>query len=102
MRELGTTYVRSEFQLHKSVTKKDQLDQFFVAWEEYLDQILTTARAQESLSSGAVDENKRKSGDEKSSALFEFGKDLDSNIELTDEQQEQLQKLKEEAEKPRL
>lgn len=99
MRELGTTYARSEFKLHKTVTKEDQLQQFFTAWEDYLDQLKMTALAQESLSSGAIDEQKAK--EPPGSTVFLFGQDLPADVQLTDEQLEQLEKLKEEATKPR-
>lgn len=36
MRKLGNEYVKSEFSLHKSVTKEIQLKKFYDAWENYL------------------------------------------------------------------
>ena len=96
MRNLGDAYVKSEFQLHKGVTKPEQLNQFFVAWEEYLDQILATARAQETISAGALDV--RETETEKS-PFGAFGKDLPQDVSLNDEQVEQLEKLREETSK---
>jgi hypothetical protein len=88
MRSLGDAYVKSEFKLHKSVSKTDQLDNFFVAWEQYLDQILQTARRKEAVSAGSLDE--------KSMASTGFGQHLPSEVELNDEQRGQLEKLKDE------
>lgn len=36
MREMGDQYVRQEFKLHKSVKDKKVLDQFYMAWTDYL------------------------------------------------------------------
>ncbi len=90
MRMLGDTYVRSEFKLHKPVTKEAQLNAFFLAWEEYLDQIMRTARRRDSVSSGTLDQ--------KDDAVEEsFGQDLSSDLQLSEDQLAQLEKLKEEA-----
>lgn len=88
MRLLGDTYVRSEFKLHKPVTNKSQLDAFFVAWEQYLDQMMRTARKRDSVSSGTLDQ--------KDPVEASFGQHLPSDIHLSDEQKAQLEKLKEE------
>jgi environmental stress-induced protein Ves len=98
MKQLGDAYVKAEFRQHKSVSKKDQLDQFFTAWEGYLDQILVTARAKEAVSAGALDSVAKKTN---FSQPFQFGKDLPADVELTDEQIEQLNTLREEATKAR-
>lgn len=89
MRILGDKYVRSEFKLHKPVTNPAQLESFFVAWEEYLDQMLRTARRRDSVSSGTLDQK-----DEVETAGF--GRHLPLDIELSDEQKSQLEKLKDE------
>jgi hypothetical protein len=94
MKQLGDAYVKAEFRQHKSVSKKEQLDQFFTAWEEYMNQILMTARAKEAVSAGALDSMAK---DTSVSHPFQFGKDLPENVELTDEQIEQLNKLRDEA-----
>lgn len=91
MRELGDAYIKAEFKLHKTVTKPEQLENFFSEWETYLDQILMTARAKESISTGSLDEKK---GTE---SAFSFGKELPQNLDLSAEQAEQLAKLKDEA-----
>jgi Complex1_LYR-like len=93
MKELGDAYVKSEFRQHKSVTKKEHLDQFFSAWEQYLDQILMTARAKEAVSTGALDAPEMETF---FSDPFEFGRNLPEDVELTDEQVAQLNKLREE------
>jgi len=94
MRNLGDSYVKSEFRLHRNVTKSDQIQSFMAEWNHYLQQILSTARAQDSIASGTLDADKNKGG-----TLFSYGKDLPHHIDLSDEQREQLEKLKEEAKK---
>lgn len=96
MRELGDAYVKSEFRLHKSATKPEQLHQFFVAWEEYLDELLTTARAKEVLATGSLDNSAVRDDNE---TPFSFGRDLPQDTELSDEQKQQLEKLREETKK---
>ena len=98
MKELGDSYVKSEFRLHKDVTKQEQLDHFFAAWEDYLNQILTTARAQETVSTGALDVRENEA---QPSNPFSFGRDLSQDLELTEEQVAQLEKLREETKKAR-
>ena len=88
MRSLGDAYVKSEFKLHKNVENDAQLDSFFVAWEDYLAQILKTARVKES--SLALGENEMKAN---------FGQHLPPDMELSKEQETQLEKLKDEASK---
>ncbi len=39
MRKMGNAYVRNEFNLHKKVTKPEQLNQFFEAWTNYIEQL---------------------------------------------------------------
>jgi hypothetical protein len=88
MRQLGDAYVKSEFKLHKKVESGIQLDSFFVAWEDYLDQILKTVRIKESSLS---------LGEEGMTASF--GQHLSSDENLSDEQKTQLLKLKDETSK---
>ena len=88
MRSLGDTYVKSEFKLHKNVGNASQLEQFFTAWEDYLDQMLKTARIKES--SLSLGEKEMKAN---------FGQHLSPDIKLSEEQELQLEKLKEEASK---
>lgn len=88
MRSLGNAYVKSEFKLHKNVENTSQLDSFVTAWEEYLNQMHQTARIKESsLSLGEKE------------MTASFGKHLSPDIELSEEQAMQLEKLKEEATK---
>jgi hypothetical protein len=91
MRELGDAYIKAEFKLHRTVTKPEQLDNFFNEWEAYLDQVVMTARAKESISTGSLD------ADKATESVFSFGKDLPQNLDLSTEQAEQLKKLREEA-----
>lgn len=92
MRQLGDAYVKSEFRLHRGVTKSEQLIQFFAEWEQYLSHIRSTAREQ------AVDS--LESDSQKRRGEIEFGRALPSKLELSEEQQDQLKKLKEETTKP--
>jgi basic membrane lipoprotein Med (substrate-binding protein (PBP1-ABC) superfamily) len=89
MRMLGDTYVRSEFKLHKPVKNGAQLDAFFKAWEQYLDQMLRTSRRKDTIETGAFDEK---------DGIHEigFGKDLPNDVKLSDAQKDQLEKLREE------
>jgi hypothetical protein len=90
MRLLGDTYVRSEFKLHKPVTDGAQLDGFFVAWEEYLNQMMTTARRRGAVETGVLESNESVEEDG-------FGQQLPLDLELSEEQKTQLEKLREEA-----
>jgi hypothetical protein len=100
MKELGDSYVKSEFRLHKTSKKPEQVEQFFTAWDEYLNQILKTARVQESFSTGALDDRSGPTGD-RPSATRTFGKDLPPDLELSGEQMDQLETLKKEASQAR-
>lgn len=88
MRTLGDSYVKSEFKLHKTVKDSSQLDSFFNAWDQYLEQLLKTARIKESSVSLGED-----------GMTATFGQHLPSEVSLSDEQQIQLEKLKKEASK---
>jgi hypothetical protein len=99
MRQLGDSYVKSEFRLHKK-SKPEQVDQFFTAWDEYFHSILKTARVQESFSTGALDDRSVPTGD-RPVATRVFGKDLPPDLELTGEQKEQLENLKKETSQAR-
>jgi hypothetical protein len=94
MKELGNTYIKSEFRLHKAA-KPDQAEEFFQEWEKYREQILSTARAHDSRSSGSLDGSSKTAGG--STAVFNFGMDLSLEVELSEEQREQLKQLREEA-----
>jgi hypothetical protein len=94
MKLLGNTYIKSEFQLHKSA-KPEQAEQFFQEWEKYREQILMTARAHDSRSSGSLDDSSKSAGG--STAVFDFGMDLPLDADLSEEQREQLKQLREEA-----
>ena len=88
MRQLGDSYVKAEFKLHKTVKDSSQLDSFFNEWELYLEQILKAARIKESSVSLGED-----------SMTATFGHHLPSDVSLSEEQSVQLEKLKEEASK---
>jgi len=94
MKELGNAYVKNEFQLHKSTTNETQLAQFFTEWDHYLQQLRQTARARDimSLDSGAAE--MRNGGI--AAAVGRFGRDLPHDVQLTQEQQAQLEQLRNE------
>lgn len=93
MKQLGDTYVKAEFRLHKKA-KPEHLTGFFREWEKYLDQLMVTARARGSLSSGSVDQDDGNAA----ATVFAFGSDLQPDIELSQDQLQQLEKLREETE----
>ena len=98
MRQLGDTYVKSEFKQHKAVTNETQLQQFFTAWNEYLDHITQAGRRKD------IESVNSSSSSSSSSAKAEggkpgFGQNLPLDVELTEEQVAQLEKLKEETSK---
>ena len=92
MRDLGDAYIRNEFKLHTSKTttappNPQVVQQFFTAWEQYLEQILQTGRAREI-----------RQANNESDMNVAFGKDLPHHIELSPEQKAQLEKLRKETE----
>ena len=99
MKKMGDMYVRAEFRAHKEA-KPEHVKLFFQEWDKYLDQLHVTARARESLASGTLDGGGGGGGGP-SGNLFAFGSDLSSDVELSDEQIQQLKKLKEETDKLR-
>ena len=103
MRRLGDSYVKSEFKLFKAVTNEGQLNQFYTGWNEYLDQLLQTGRTKESLAAGSLDHNSSSSSTNHNNNISAatFGRHLPSDVELSDEQKVQLQKLQEETSKAR-
>ena len=90
MKGLGDSYVKNEFRLFKNVKDENQLDQFYSSWQQYLQQILDTARAKEFVSSGSISDAEE---------ITSFGQHLPNDVELSEEQREQLFKLKEETSK---
>jgi hypothetical protein len=93
MKVLGDTYVKSEFKLFKNVADQGQLDQFYTAWHRYLDQLLQTARTNDAVAAGSLDQAP-------SNDVTLFGRHLPKDIELSVEQQNQLKKLREQATRP--
>jgi len=88
MRSLGDAYVRSEFKAHKAVTNTEQLDQFFTAWNNYIIDMQSRTMINHSTNNVA---------DIVEGRGVKFGSDISPNIELTDEQKLQLEKLRAEA-----
>ena len=88
MRSLGDAYVQSEFKAHKTVTNTEQLDQFFTAWNKYLLDMQSKIMVNHSTNNVSdVIEGKK----------IKFGSEITSDVELSDEQKFQLDKLREEA-----
>ena len=94
MRQLGDAYIKAEFRLHRNA-KPEQADQFFTEWGNYLDQLLMTARAQETIATGSLDTQPKTN-----QSVFSFGKDLPQNVDFSEEQKAQLTKLRDEATNP--
>jgi Complex1_LYR-like len=112
MKDLGNAYVKSEFRLHKTANPQ-QAAMFLKEWDGYWQQLCMTARAREAtISTGATagsmdshstgssgSSNNMNSNHHNHDSVFEFGAELPSNVTVSEEQQEQLQKLKEEVTK---
>lgn len=89
-----TDTTKIQFRLHKSVTKPEQLQQFFKEWNGYLAHIEQTGRERQLKSAGLTDAGNRGKSNNNN---VNFGRDAPAHIELNEEQQSQLQKLREEA-----
>jgi len=96
MRALGDAYVRSEFKLHKNVTNEKQKLQFFQGWMYYLTTIKNNVEVQVEKNPNV---NQVVTNDEESAEepLKKFGSHLPPDLELSDDQRNNLQKLKQEA-----
>jgi Complex1_LYR-like len=99
MKELGDTYVKSEFRLHKGA-QPEQARQFLDAWQSYLSQTVSAGRAREAASIGSLDTtNKVHESTAMETRLFQFGADLPSDVDLSEDRAAQLLKLKAEIDK---
>lgn len=99
MKELGDTYVKSEFRLHKGA-QPEQARQFLNAWQSYLSQTVSAGRAREAASVGSLDATKTiKENPAVETRLFQFGADLPADVDLSEDRAAQLLKLKAEIEK---
>jgi Complex1_LYR-like len=103
MKELGDAYIKSEFRLHKTANAQ-QATMFLREWDGYLQQLCMTARAREATMPfvGSMDitsSSNNNNNNNHNHSVFEFGAELPHNVTLSREQQQQLQKLKEEASK---
>ena len=116
MRQLGDAYVRSEFRLHKSA-KPEQAAMFFTEWDKYLEHVERTGRENFSINVGLLEppeqqhqqqsdqwqmvEQEKQQQQRRRSAggtLF-FGRDVSNDVVFNEEQERQLEKLREEADK---
>ena len=87
MRDLGNAYVRNEFKLHKNSNNVTHVERFLNEWEQYLQHLGQTARARQ------VQQTQGESN-----MNVSFGKDLPHHVELSPEQEAQLEKLRKETE----
>eukprot|EP00977_Amphora_coffeiformis_P013036 scaffold3339_cov174-Amphora_coffeaeformis.AAC.4 len=92
MKALGDTYVKAEFKAHKNA-KPEHVTAFFQEWDNYLQQITVTARAKDSLAAGGGMD------DGGVGEVFAYGSDLPPDVDLSEQQLEQLRKLREETSK---
>ncbi|KAL9181951.1 hypothetical protein ACHAXT_012294 [Thalassiosira profunda] len=92
MRLMGDQYVKAEFRLHKTA-KPDEVVHFYTEWEQYLAHIEQTGREIHSIDVGLVEPSSDPNG------RRSFGKDIDRDLSFSDDQQTQLEKLREEAAK---
>jgi hypothetical protein len=88
MRDLGDKYVRNEFILHKNTQQPQQLALFFTEWDKYLDEITMTARSREALDVSGISNNEQKPN------VVQWGRDLPHDVQLTDDQKQRLEKLR--------
>jgi len=98
MRQLGDAYVKSEFRLHKNVTNQGQIALFLKEWRGYLVNIEASGRTREARSVGII-EGQVGAKKPRSTTLHEFGVDMPSDVDLSEDQRMQLQKMKLEAQK---
>jgi hypothetical protein len=98
LRELGNTYIQSEFRsIQKSTSVTHiQMEAFITGWERYAQQILQQHQQQQQ-----PDDNHRvlqatPNNNKYHPHSIRFGQDLDPHIPLTAEQQQQLEKLRQE------
>ena len=111
MKLLGDTYVKSEFRLHKSA-KPEQVVLFFTEWDKYLEHITRTGRENLSINVGLLDppppeqqqrydeqENNQQQRKRNVGGSLFFGKDVSNDVVFNEEQERQLEKLREEAAK---
>ena len=108
MRELGDSYVRSEFRLHRTATDQEHLRQFHEEWGRYQAQIEETGRARTARAAGGLGDGSgggglgaagTGTGTAVEGEPFLFGSDMPPDVELSDEQRVQIEKLREEARK---
>ena len=107
MRELGDAYVRSEFRLHRTATGQEHVRQFHEEWGRYQAQIEETGRARTARAAGGLGDGgglgAAGTGTGMAAAVegepFLFGSDMPPDVELSDEQRVQIEKLREEARK---
>ena len=90
LKQLGDTYVQSEFRLHKSATNPDHITRFMEEWTKYLHQVESTARARDAKVRSTLEEEEEKKN-------VKFGRDLQLDVELTPDQRLNLHKLRDEA-----
>ena len=94
MRQLGDSYVKSEFKLHKNA-KPEHLDGFFSEWEKYLAYSKNEREPRNRSDNGP----KCRQFIERRISVWKRSQYLPKDIELDDEKRKRLQSLRKEAEK---
>lgn len=105
----------AQFRLHQKVTKPEQLEPFFSEWNKYLIHVERVGREKQMVEVGLVDtssssRHQHHQGNNNDTSNMNgqssnnrqsrgFGKDVSSDVTFNEEQQGQLSKLREEAEK---
>ena len=108
MRSLGDAYVKSEFRLHAKkqpaegdstttkTTTPEQLATFCTEWEKYLHQITSTGEQMKGDNSINSSDSNLPTDE---TSTIQFGANLPENVQLSKEQEVQLEKLRDETSK---
>jgi Complex1_LYR-like len=99
MLALGNTYVQSEFRAHRTATPA-QATAFVDAWQQYYQDLMQRVQERERKERGAnILSMQGISANQEADAKVTFGADMPPDLTLSEEQQRQLEKLREEATK---
>jgi Complex1_LYR-like len=101
MLALGNTYVQSEFRAHRTATAA-QATAFVQAWQQYYQDLMQRVQERERNERGAnilSVQGIPSHHDNGKDAKVSFGADMPPDLALSEEQQRQLEKLREEATK---
>jgi Complex1_LYR-like len=99
MQTLGNAYVQSEFRAHRTATPS-QATAFVQAWQQYYQDLMQRVQERERKERGAnIMSVQGISAHHDAEAKVSFGADMPPDFALSEEQQRQLEKLREEATK---